>query len=109
MQRAVGGLQIGSHTEILPLWRPYDQGIALVMARNDERLFSLLKMMRKPSSHNFCWQAYPPPASKKAKPLNVVVLFTDDQRFNTIHAWGNEEIHTPNMDRLAAMGVSFYP
>ncbi|MCB0550567.1 MAG: sulfatase-like hydrolase/transferase [Phaeodactylibacter sp.] len=38
---------------------------------------------------------------------NVVILFTDDQRANTIHAWGNEEIHTPNMDRLAAMGVSF--
>lgn len=38
---------------------------------------------------------------------NILILFTDDQRFNTIRAWGNEEIHTPNMDRLAAMGVSF--
>lgn len=43
--------------------------------------------------------------SKKA--LNVVVLYTDDQRFNTIQAWGNEEVHTPNMDRLAKMGMSF--
>lgn len=40
-------------------------------------------------------------------PLNVVVLYTDDQSFNTIRAWGNDEIHTPNMDRLAKMGVSF--
>ncbi len=47
-------------------------------------------------------------ASKKTvPPPNVVVLYTDDQRFNTIHAWGNEEIHTPNMDRLCQMGVSF--
>lgn len=38
---------------------------------------------------------------------NILVLFTDDQRFNTIRAWGNEEIITPNMDRLASMGVSF--
>ena len=44
---------------------------------------------------------------KEKPPMNVVVLFTDDQRFNTIHAWGNEEIHTPNMDRLVNMGVSF--
>ncbi len=43
--------------------------------------------------------------SSKAK--NVVILFTDDQRWNTIHALGNDEIHTPNMDRLVRMGVSF--
>ena len=44
---------------------------------------------------------------KEKTPMNVVVLFTDDQRFNTIHAWGNDEIHTPNMDKLVNMGVSF--
>ncbi len=43
---------------------------------------------------------------EKNKP-NVLILFTDDQRWNTIHAWGNDEIHTPNMDRLVAMGTSF--
>ncbi|MFK8009986.1 MAG: sulfatase-like hydrolase/transferase [Saprospiraceae bacterium] len=44
---------------------------------------------------------------KEKPPMNVVVLFTDDQRFNTIHAWGNKEIHTPNMDKLVKMGTSF--
>lgn len=44
---------------------------------------------------------------KAPSPPNIVVLYTDDQRFNTINAWGNEEIHTPNMDKLAEMGVSF--
>lgn len=45
--------------------------------------------------------------TRKSSPPNVVILFTDDQRANTIHAWGNEDIYTPNIDRLAAMGVSF--
>jgi len=38
---------------------------------------------------------------------NIVFFFTDDQRFDTIHALGNECISTPNMDRLAASGTSF--
>ncbi len=38
---------------------------------------------------------------------NVVVIYTDDQRFDTIHALGNQEISTPNMDRLVRQGTSF--
>lgn len=38
---------------------------------------------------------------------NILFFFTDDQRFNTIRALGNEEIHTPNLDQLAAEGVAF--
>jgi arylsulfatase A-like enzyme len=38
---------------------------------------------------------------------NVVVLFTDDQRFDTVRALGNREIHTPNLDRLVARGTAF--
>jgi arylsulfatase A-like enzyme len=38
---------------------------------------------------------------------NVLFLFTDDQRFDTIHALGNEAIRTPNMNRLVERGVSF--
>ena len=40
-------------------------------------------------------------------PLNVLVLYTDDQRYNTIAALGNDEIHTPNLDRLVQMGTTF--
>ncbi len=43
----------------------------------------------------------------KTTDYNVLVLFTDDQRWNTIRAWGNEEIHTPNLDRLSKIGVNF--
>ncbi len=45
--------------------------------------------------------------AQSAKRPNVLVLLTDDQRFNTIHALGNPEIHTPNMDRLVKEGTTF--
>lgn len=38
---------------------------------------------------------------------NILILFTDDQRFNTVHALNCPEIHTPNMDKLVRNGVSF--
>jgi len=38
---------------------------------------------------------------------NVLILFTDDQRYNTIHALGNDEIRTPNIDRLVNEGTAF--
>jgi arylsulfatase A-like enzyme len=41
-----------------------------------------------------------------AKP-NFVVLYTDDQRFDTIAALGNRHIKTPNLDRLVKRGVAF--
>ncbi len=36
---------------------------------------------------------------------NVLVLHTDQQRFDTIAAAGNRAMHTPNLDRLAASGA----
>ncbi|WP_105616144.1 sulfatase-like hydrolase/transferase [Vallitalea okinawensis] len=38
---------------------------------------------------------------------NVLFFFTDDQRFDTIQALGNEEIHTPNLDELVKSGTTF--
>lgn len=43
---------------------------------------------------------------KPSKP-NIVFFFTDDQRFDTIHALGNREVITPNLDRLVARGTAF--
>lgn len=37
----------------------------------------------------------------------MLILFTDDQRFNTIRALGNDEIRTPNLDRLVESGTAF--
>lgn len=41
------------------------------------------------------------------KKPNILFLLTDDQRYNTIHALGNQEIITPNMDMLVENGTSF--
>jgi arylsulfatase len=38
---------------------------------------------------------------------NIVLIMTDQQRFDTLHAWGHEHMVTPNMDRLVQQGVSF--
>jgi len=40
-------------------------------------------------------------------PPNVVFIFADDQRADTIAALGNPIIKTPNLDRLVKRGVSF--
>ena len=47
--------------------------------------------------------AAPPPSDRP----NILFLFADDQRADTIRAWSNEWIDTPNLDRLAAEGLSF--
>ena len=44
--------------------------------------------------------------AESCKP-NVLFLFTDDQRNDTIHALGNEHIHTPYTDHLVDTGVAF--
>ena len=38
---------------------------------------------------------------------NILLIFTDQQRFDTIHALGNPIIRTPNLDRLVREGVAF--
>ncbi|HHW08660.1 MAG TPA: sulfatase-like hydrolase/transferase [Firmicutes bacterium] len=45
-------------------------------------------------------------ANTATKP-NIIFFFTDDQRFDTIHALGNSQIHTPNLDKLVEKGTAF--
>ncbi|NQT17466.1 MAG: sulfatase-like hydrolase/transferase, partial [Planctomycetes bacterium] len=46
-------------------------------------------------------------AAAEADRPNIIFLLTDDQRWDTLGAMGNEIIQTPNVDRLAAQGVIF--
>lgn len=41
------------------------------------------------------------------QPPNIVLIMTDQQRFDTIKAWGAEHMITPNMDALASRSVAF--
>lgn len=38
---------------------------------------------------------------------NILILYTDQQRWDALGAAGNPHIHTPNLDRLAGEGVRF--
>ena len=40
-------------------------------------------------------------------PPNIVLIFTDDQTYTAVQALGNEEIETPNLDRLVHNGTTF--
>ena len=48
-----------------------------------------------------------PSLRKGNKPPNILFLFADDQRFDTIRALGNPKIHTPYLDELVHSGTSF--
>ena len=41
------------------------------------------------------------------KPRNILLLITDQQRFDTLGCYGNPDIKTPNIDRMAAQGALF--
>jgi arylsulfatase A-like enzyme len=38
---------------------------------------------------------------------NILILFTDDQRFDTLQALNNPEVRTPHLDRLVREGTAF--
>ncbi|CAG5000092.1 Arylsulfatase [Dyadobacter sp. CECT 9275] len=50
---------------------------------------------------------HPSPEMGAAEKPNIIFIYTDDQRYNTIHALGNGQIITPNLDSLAAAGTTF--
>src|SRR5947208_690022 len=46
------------------------------------------------------------PAAQKKTP-NLVFLLSDQQSFDMLGCYGNQQILTPNIDRLAAQGTRF--
>ncbi len=44
--------------------------------------------------------------SEEAKPLNVVFLVADDMGYGDVNAFGGRYGYTPNLDRLAGMGMT---
>lgn len=38
---------------------------------------------------------------------NFIIIFTDDQRYDAVGYTGNDVIHTPNLDAIAAQGTRF--
>ena len=48
-----------------------------------------------------------PAVAADGKPMNILVLYADDWRHDTLAAAGNPVVKTPNLDRLAAEGMRF--
>lgn len=46
-------------------------------------------------------------ALRAERPMNVVILLTDDQGFGDLYCYGNPRVTTPNIDRLASQGTLF--
>ncbi|MDA7915551.1 sulfatase-like hydrolase/transferase, partial [bacterium] len=46
-------------------------------------------------------------ADTASKHPNVVILFTDDQGTLDANCFGSSDLHTPNIDALAARGIRF--
>ncbi|MEM6855818.1 MAG: sulfatase-like hydrolase/transferase [Planctomycetota bacterium] len=49
-------------------------------------------------------------AEKAAPPTeqpNIVMIFTDDQRYDAVGYAGNHAVHTPHLDRIARQGIIF--
>lgn len=40
-------------------------------------------------------------------PVNVIIIYADDLGWNGLHAYGNSQVATPNLDALAKEGVRF--
>jgi arylsulfatase len=55
----------------------------------------------------FVWLALSLPALAGERPLNVVVLYADDWRHDTLGIAGNPVVRTPELDRLAREGLRF--
>jgi arylsulfatase A-like enzyme len=49
-------------------------------------------------------QAAPVPPASATKP-NIVVMIADDLTYHDLGCWGNKDVKTPNLDRLAAQGM----
>jgi len=45
-------------------------------------------------------------AAPQDKP-NIIFIFSDDQCYETVHAFGHRVVETPNLDRLAEGGITF--
>ena len=49
----------------------------------------------------------PRPNKPHKKTPNILFILADDQRYDLIHALGNKEIITPNLDELISKGTTF--
>lgn len=57
--------------------------------------------------HLACFSLLCSSAASAAERPNIIYIFTDQQTASAMSCAGNPDLHTPNMDRLAAAGILF--
>lgn len=57
--------------------------------------------------HLACFSLLCSSMASAAERPNIIYIFTDQQTANAMSCAGNPDLHTPNLDRLAAAGVMF--
>lgn len=57
-------------------------------------------------SHFSCNQT-PPKVGPYSSSPNILLILTDDQIFMDLGCYGSEDLHTPNLDKLAENGIRF--
>jgi len=55
----------------------------------------------------FLWLLILAGCGKKTILPNIIIIFTDDQRYGDIGCYGAEGFETPNLDRMAKDGIQF--
>ena len=69
---------------------------------------SLVSGIAATNASSVLGQSLPKSASKKGSSRpNFLFIVADDMTYRTIHSLTNPEVHTPNIDKLAASGCSF--
>src|SRR5205807_1305026 len=76
------------------------------MLRRARRRGMLLTSIALLVSVVLCWPVRGAPVPAR-KPLNVVLILTDDQGYCDLSCYGSPRIKTPRVDRMAAEGIRF--
>ena len=80
-----------------------DHKIRTMKTRKFVTIFSILSLLFLVLGLSSCTQ----PAHKKIDKPNIVFIMADDLGYGELGCYGQEKIHTPNIDALAKKGVMF--
>lgn len=92
--------------QMVVMVRSRSASLVPIQAGRSHCTFRQLKICRCWINVFLCLFPFAQTVAARERP-NVLLIVSDDQRPDTIHALGNERIETPNLDKLASAGTVF--